>query len=518
MSDQEIILSALARVRRRLRLAYAMRDAGLVLSLVGVALLLWRALRVAGNSAPAVTAMVILIALLLWFGGVFLLLRGLVERRTSLSRAAAEADARGALEDELKTAYWFIEHPVASPWTAAQLERAARSARRLDVASLLPLRMERGTLAASALITVLLIALWFAPPFTPSSQALPQAGNPLSAAEAKQVQMLRDLAAQLAGDPASAEVERALRTLQRADASTEAKQRALAAAREALEQRNLDAASTREGLYQLAQKLRGNEALKDVARALEEGDARQAARALQAGFDAQAGASPPAPGAAVERKEDDLERVLDQAAARTGNGEAGEAAGAAAREGIDRLNQIAAQLDAQQQLNQAAQALQQLQLAVAQRSTMSAGRFSQQAAQNATPSPNTGQTSMPGGIMFRSAAVAQEKRASAQQEGSKTGAAMGDSQAEPPLGAKVTPLSAQLERTTVPNPERDDQQETAKNWYYAESKEQKSILELRELQARESFAQAQTGAAEGVSVRHRQIVKDYFMHLREAKP
>jgi hypothetical protein len=520
MSDQEIILRALSRVRGRLRLSYAVHDVSVVLCLVAVALLLWRALRVAGDYAPAVTAAAILVALLLWVGGLYLLLRGLVLRHTSLARAAAEADTRAALDDELKTAYWFIQHPVASPWTAAQLQRAARSAHALDVSRLLPLRVERGTLAASALISVLLLALWLAPPLTPSSQALSQTGNALSAAEAQQVQLLRDLSAQLPGDPAAAQVEQALRTLQRKDATEEEKQRALAAAREALEQRNLDAASTREGLYQVGQKLHGNEALKEVALALEAGDARKAAQALQAA-DPRArglasGANPPGEQNGGDQ-EKDLQRLIDQAASR-GEGEASEVSSAAAKEAIDRLNQIAAQLDTQQQVNQASQALTQLQLAVAQRSTMSAGRFSQQAAQNAMPSPTTGQSAMPGGIMFRSAAVAQEKKASAQQEGSKTGAAMGDSQADAPLGSKVTPLGVQLKKEAVPNPEPEDQQEAAKNWFYAESKEQKSILELRDVQARDSFAQGQSGAVEGISVRHRQIVKDYFMHLREAKP
>jgi len=516
MSDQEIIVRTLTKVRRRLQMSHAVHDAVVMLCLAAVGVLLWRALRVAGDHAPAVSAAAVLVALLLWIGGLFVVLRGRLMRRTSLARAAAEADTRAALDDELKTAYWFIVHPVTSPWTAAQLAAAARSAGALDVARLLPLRIERGTLAASALVSILLLAMWFAPPFSRSSPELFQPTGELSAAEARQVQSLRDLSAQLPADSgARAEVEQALRTLERKDVSAEEKQRALATAREALEQRNVDAASTREGLFQLAQKLGGNEALRDVTRALEEGDARKAAQALQqmpgAHSGGAAGATP-----TTERSEKDLQRLLDQASGR-GADEAGEVSSVAAKEAIDRLNQIAAQLDAQQQLNQAAQALQQLQLAVAQRQTMSAGRFSQQAAQNSTPSPNTDQTSMPGGIMFRSAAVAQEKKASAQQEGNKIGAAVGESQADAPLGSKATPLGVQLKKEAVTG-EPEDQQEAAKNWFYAESKEQSSIIELRAVEARNSFAHAQSGTAEGISVRHRQIVKDYFMQLREGKP
>lgn len=518
MSDQEVILLALARVRRRLQASRRMHDALIVLCLVAVGLMLWRALLLAGENAPALAAAAILTAVIAWFAGLFALVRGHLSHRVTLARAATEADARASLDDELTTAYWFIEHPSASPWTAAQLSRAATSARALDVSRLLPLTIERGTLAATGLAIVMLLALWFAPPW-PASTAVAAANAGGSAAtQARQLQQLRELAAQLPPDSAAAaQMEQALRTLQRKDASAEEQQRALAAAREALEQRNLEAASTREGLYKLAQQLRGNDALKDVAQALEEGDARKAAQALQQMPSAQGKTGGAISAAGDARSEKDMQRLLEQASAAKGQ-EPPEVASVAAKEAIDRLNQIASQLDAQRQVGSASQALQQMQLAVAQRNTMSAGRFSQQAAQNSTASPNTGQTSMPGGIMFKSAAVAQEKQASAQQEGSKTGSALGESQADPALGNRVTPLAVQLKKEALPNAQNDEQKEAGRNWFYAESKQQRSVIELRDVQARSSFQQAQSGSAEGISVRHRQITKDYFMHLREGKP
>ena len=54
MSDQEVILRALARVRGRLRLRCAVQDLAAVLGMIAVALLLWRALRVAGDAARGV--------------------------------------------------------------------------------------------------------------------------------------------------------------------------------------------------------------------------------------------------------------------------------------------------------------------------------------------------------------------------------------------------------------------------------------------------------------------------------
>src|SRR5206468_4121805 len=129
MSDQEIILETLGRVQRRLHMSDLLHDAAIVLGLLAVAVSLCRVLHVAGDHTPALSAVSILIALLLLLAGLLMLVQRTVTRRTSLSRAAAEADVRAVLNDELKTAYWFIAHPSVSPWTAAQIERAARSAR-----------------------------------------------------------------------------------------------------------------------------------------------------------------------------------------------------------------------------------------------------------------------------------------------------------------------------------------------------------------------------------------------------
>ena len=122
---------------------------------------------------------------------------------------------------------------------------------------------------------------------------------------------------------------------------------------------------------------------------------------------------------------------------------------------------------------------------------------------------------MPGGTMYRAAAVARESKASAQQEGTKAGSAIGDSEAEPVLGSKTTPLEVQLKQEGVTGERADERAEAARSWYYMQSKEQESVLELQQAPARASFAQAEASAGEGISIRHRQIVKDYFMNLRE---
>ena len=65
---------------------------------------------------PPVVAGAVLAALLLWAAGLFLLVRSALAGRSTLGAAAAAADAGAGLKDELKTAYWFLEHPLPSPW------------------------------------------------------------------------------------------------------------------------------------------------------------------------------------------------------------------------------------------------------------------------------------------------------------------------------------------------------------------------------------------------------------------
>ena len=517
MSDREAILRALREIQRRLRLNRTLHESALLLGMVALGVLVWRLLRVFGGRLPAASAAVVLAALLLWLLGAFLLARSRFRSGVSLGTAAAMADDRARLKDELKTAYWFLDHPLASPWIAAQVARAARSAQRLNSAALLPIRLEWRTLVGGALTVLVLAVAWVLPPLAPTSQAVAQPGGALSPAEAQQAQLIRDLLAQ-AGDPGTVEkLEKALRALERTDARDEERRRALAAAQQAVEQQKLQAASTREGLYQLSEKLRGNRALGQVADALAEGDARKAGEVMRQAAESGSAGAGHQPSTSVDQRESekDLERLLQEAGKGEQRGPGREIASAAGKQAVDRLNKIAEQLDAQARLSQAAQALHELQLAVAQRSQLSAGRFGQEAAHNSTASPDTGQTVMPGGTMYRAAAVARESKASAQQEGTKAGSAIGDSEAEPVLGSKTTPLEVQLKQEGVTGERADERAEAARSWYYTQSKEQESVLELQQAPARASFAQAEASAGEGISIRHRQIVKDYFMNLRE---
>lgn len=510
MSDQEVILRALELVRRRLRLARALRDAAIVSGMVAVLLVLWRVLYLFPGRAPLLAAAV-LAALLLLVAGVLLLVRSALIARCPLGVAAALADARAGLSDELQSAHWFLQHPAPSPWVEAQVAHAAQSARGLEPAALFPLRFGRRGLVAAGAAPLMVVVAWLVPPLAPPSDAAVTASPEV---QASQVQVLREVADQVRDETAARKLREAIAAVESRGATGEEKQRALAEAQRAVEQQDLEAASAREGLYRVADKLRGQQRLEEVAKALEEGDAARAARLVQRMAQAP-GAEGREADSSVESRSDerDLERLLD-VVARGQGAEQSEAASAAAKETVDRLREIAQQLDTQERLSQSARTLQQLQLSVAQRSQLAAGRFGQQAAQNSTPAPQTGQTSMPGGVMFRTTAVARETTPSAQQEGSKTGSALGDSRADPVLGAKATSLEVQLKQEAVPDrPQQDDR--TGAGWFYTESRQQAATLGFEEVRAPAQSELGQSTAVDAVSIRHRRMVKNYFTTLRQ---
>jgi hypothetical protein len=345
-----------------------------------------------------------------------------------------------------------------------------------------------------------------------------EASTGLTPEEQQQVRTLQAVVAQAPDSRTARALGAGLDAVTRKDASEEDKRRALARAQEAVEQGKLEAASAREGMYQLGQRLRGQKGMEEVAQALAEGDARKAAELLErkAGTPGAEGAGGRAGAEAGQRaREKDLERLLQEAAQAGGKSETGPTPSSVAmKEAVDRLNKIASELEVQGTMSNSTKLLQQLQLAVAQRSTMSAGRFAQQAAQNSSPGNESGNTVMPGGKMFRSGAVAQESERSEQQEGSKAGEAQGESVADALLGQQTTPLAVQLKQEALPQ-DGEPEEKSSEAWFYAESKEQKSALEARAVQARAAFAQAQTTPPEAISVRHRRTVKEYFMHLRE---
>jgi exonuclease VII small subunit len=512
---EQAIASALSRIERRLRLNRTVYQGMLVAGLALLVPLTVRVLRWLGDGRPVETALLLLFAVLAAVALLCLVLASALRQRSTLARAAAEADARAQLKDELTSAYWFMQALPGSDWVGAQLERAARTAHALEPARLIPLRLPAPALGALALAVVALGLVWSATPLAPAG-VLAGGSGALSPAEQEQLRALRTLADALPGSEAAFRLEQALQTLERTEASAQERSRALAQAQDAVQQIRLDAASTREALHRAAEALRDQPGMQAVAEALSRGDAQQAAELLgrmQEQVSQAAADKPPAPepvsGGAADKS---LEQALLDASEVSGP-QPEAVSPQAMQQAVDRLNEIARELSAANYVNQAWEKARGPQFDVAQRTTPTASPFAEQTAGNSPPSPASGETPTGGDSMFRPAAVAEGKGRTEQEGGTRAGDALGDAAPDPLLGAGAERLEGQLKQAGLPGPEAESKDSDA--WFYAQTRAQKASAGWRSAQARARFAEAQAGSNEGISIQHRQIVKDYFMNLRE---
>src|SRR5215471_3428985 len=158
MSDKEIIIASLRRVERRIRANRLLTELNLGAAFflaIPLLLKIWDLV----EPLRGVTIGII--------GGIWVLLLAAfgvwrLMQKGTLQDAAASADTHADLRDELKTAFWFIHNPRPSAWVDAQIRRAARDARNLNLDILYPRHIPRTFYVAAAMI-VLFVSLNFAP-------------------------------------------------------------------------------------------------------------------------------------------------------------------------------------------------------------------------------------------------------------------------------------------------------------------------------------------------------------------
>ncbi len=168
------------RLDLRLRILGLVREFAFVAGAVALALLLPR---LVGDGIPWLPVLVAAA------GVAALLYRGLSGFRAgaALDRAAAVGDRAGGLHDELASAQWFSAAPAPTAWEVHQIGRAGRRADELDAADLLPFRIPRTSIAATAVLAVLAVILSFTE-------------GPL-VSEALRARIAAGLAGSLGGDP-----------------------------------------------------------------------------------------------------------------------------------------------------------------------------------------------------------------------------------------------------------------------------------------------------------------------------
>ncbi|MGH8679241.1 MAG: hypothetical protein ACREUQ_12945, partial [Burkholderiales bacterium] len=409
MREREVILELLHRVARRLWVNRALQEAGFGVCVVLFTLIAFQLVRpVLSAVTGANVAIPVLGAGLLVFCG-YVLMR--LTRHATLAQAAGMADKRARLKDELKSAYWFLSHGKPSPFAQTQIARAAHTAERLSASQLVPALAPRSLWLAGVLAGLLGITTWSLPRL---SHSWDSAHTEMTEGLETKPTSLRDL---LRDAPRETEVEtldRALAKLESSGVSTEELQRAAAQARDAIDQANLRAAATREGLARLAEAMNGRPELEKVAKALEEGRARDAMEMLeQLKNEARANAQSDA---------DDVQIPKSAAAATRSTADFQDATQANARElrrtsmriNEDTINNVLRNLEdaqsvleAQARVNQVRRSMDDFLVATSQRSALTASLFGNRAIRpNATPSPNSGHADLQGGTMYRQGAVA----------------------------------------------------------------------------------------------------------------
>jgi hypothetical protein len=236
MSDKEIILQLLKKVEWRIRANRLLHELAFGLSIVLTFLI---ALKVWDLFSPlqGLTVTSLVVASLLLFAG---FASWAIRRRGTLDQAAASIDRQAGLQNEIGTAFWFINHPRSSDWIDQQLQRAARNARNINLSRAYPNSFPRTSYVAVAAI-LLFVGLNFIPAsFNHNWLALEASpANPDQNQEG-----LLDTSAQ--AEPGDA-----------------------------------DRKAVQKGLEEIAEQLKESELLDDVAEALEDGDLQRAADLLR---------------------------------------------------------------------------------------------------------------------------------------------------------------------------------------------------------------------------------------------
>jgi len=161
MSERDILHRWLARAAARLRTDRRLRDLGTLACALLTLLALHQVLRAALPVPPviaAVTPLFVLAAL-----GCLAVFAWRLTRRVTLAEAAAAADARADLKDELKSAYWLGEPDSRHALVALLVRRASIDVQRLDLSRLFPLRAPRSALAALGLALLTGGLAWLSP-------------------------------------------------------------------------------------------------------------------------------------------------------------------------------------------------------------------------------------------------------------------------------------------------------------------------------------------------------------------
>nr|MCS5572711.1 DUF4175 domain-containing protein [Pseudomonadales bacterium] len=383
-SERLVISSLLEKVDRQFRLNSILDHFSVAVCFVFATLLTVKILGVLVNIWAPPT--LIVVATSAAFLIVFLI--GTQYGARHLGQAAAVADDAGRLNDELKSAYWFMRQTHNNIWTDAQVHRASQTARGLKAKRLVPTIIPQ-RLWIAAMLGGVLVSLQLVPPGPPLLAFTNVSVDPSSLTEAQeeqfeeirnlvdQAQILEETTAeedQISAD-AQERLEEAMRALEADQLTMEELLRELREAQNLLEEGNLEMSAMQEALEDLARDLEGSSELSELAEAMKNQDLAEAAEMMRrlaeqlSQMDGQQLAEmaeqlqQAAQGDQASMEE--LMQALQEAAEAMSDEQVAEAM-QAMQEAAEAMEGMSQRMDAQEMMNQAAQQMQAMQQSMSQ--------------------------------------------------------------------------------------------------------------------------------------------------------
>jgi hypothetical protein len=487
MSERDILLEWLGRAARRARLNLWLREAGSAACGILALIALYLVLRL-GIGVPEVVAAVL--PLLVFAGaGTLALFAYRLSRRPTLAQAAAAADARADLKDELGSALWFVQQGGGGPLSELLLVRASRTVRGLDPSRLFPLDVPRSLPVAVALASLTGVLVWFSPrtSFPVSSSVAPSTSSAF-ASNAYHGSALQP--------PAGAN---------RHDASAGAE----------------PARATWSQLEALARELTGAQD-EAVAQAIRARDARSAARLVEELQHREATRAPSGASARPETEQmsaalaegilERLKELMNEEAPSPTHPAAGQ--NGAAQPTAQLKRELREEMEGVQQgrpgeRSAGEDALNTLLRAISRNS--SGGR--ELVRGQTEPMQEAGRTSVGAGAMGRRVGVSQTGGGDGEQPPSS---AARDSESQPVLGPKSVRLQAQLQMVKVPQGDSDERQGTEES-FYAATQAQASKIGYETVMPARSQGAEQVVSSERMPLVYRDAVKRYTLaqHRKE---
>ena len=525
--DRDVILTTLRRVRNRIRFSRGLQDFAFVFFLTLASLVALQLIRLL-VPIPAILDTHLprlwLVAL-----GVFLLWRlwrpWRLTRTRSLAQAAALADGKGDLKDELKTAHWFTEENDASPWIELQARRAATTAADLDLGQLVPTIIPKGLFLADGVLLAIGIFLWTLP--GQPSMVSPDGALELTRQEQKLVEDIRELIADAGQTETVNELDETLERLEQGELSLAEGLQDLAVVENLLSGGNLEMSTTKEGLGELAQDFRASSELTPVAEAMESSDFGEASELLRS----LAKNLPEAPtdmaalrealGKASRVEDASLEELLEnlKQAAEALAREDRDQAQRSLEEAANELEAMGRKMEGQRQMNEARRRLGELRQSLGQQSPFGASNEqapppsdTSDAGEGEPATAEAGGLAMPGGDVQLQLGGGAAPDPTDVLDAGPGGHSTGPSQGEDNNQGEPTRLDVQLEMEMLAAEEQE--RPTPEDIFDKESRQEESVLDYREADPRSDYAEESVMSEERIPWRYRDLVKKYFLALR----